>query len=125
MVKIIPVSKRDIDARPTISISHKTYLRALEKLRAQAKAEKRRLITNEGIEDYRQLPKKVKYSSRAFASDKETIKILKKWAKHWGPPEWEQAARLAEIKNISFSVAVAYYLGYEQGTKLDKGKSHE
>jgi len=50
--EIIPVSKRDIDARPNVSISHKVYQKGLEKLRKQAKKEKRRLITRKGIEDY-------------------------------------------------------------------------
>jgi len=55
MAKIIKVSNQPIDGRtPQISISKKNYLEGLENLRKQAKKEKRKLITNEGIEDYTQ-----------------------------------------------------------------------
>ncbi len=53
MKKITKVKNRDIDGRtPNMSISRKNYLNGLEKLRKQAKKEKRNLITNDGIEDY-------------------------------------------------------------------------
>jgi hypothetical protein len=53
MNKIIKVKDRPIDGRtPTMSISGKLYLKGLVKLRKQAKEEKRKLMTNNGIEDY-------------------------------------------------------------------------
>lgn len=50
--KIVPVSKLPIDARPKMSISWKTYDKVLRGLRKKAKREKRKLITNDGVEDY-------------------------------------------------------------------------
>ena len=53
MAKIIKVSKQPLDGRtPHMSISKKNYEAGLEELRKQAKKEKRKLITNEGVEDY-------------------------------------------------------------------------
>lgn len=51
--KIARVSERPIDGRtPNMSISTLTYQKGLENLREQAKREHRKLLTNEGIEDY-------------------------------------------------------------------------
>ena len=53
MKKITKVADRDIDGRtPHMSISVKMYDRVMKKLRKQAKKEKKRLVTNNGIEDY-------------------------------------------------------------------------
>ena len=52
-MKITRTKDRPIDARiPNISISHKTYLKVLRKLRRKAKIEKRKLLTEDGVEDY-------------------------------------------------------------------------
>lgn len=54
MKRIIRVKDRPIDGRhPRISFSRANYLKGLEKLREQAKKEKRQLLTDSGIEDYR------------------------------------------------------------------------
>lgn len=53
MKKIVKTSERPLDGRtPHISISHKNYMIGLKKLRKQAKKEKRKLITDDGIENY-------------------------------------------------------------------------
>ena len=53
MAKIIKVSERPIDGRrPMMSISARMYQKGLANLREQAKREKRKLLTDEGIEDY-------------------------------------------------------------------------
>jgi hypothetical protein len=53
MKKIVKVKDRPLDGRtPHISISAKNYQKGLEKLREQAKREKRKLITNDGVENY-------------------------------------------------------------------------
>lgn len=52
-MKIVKTQDRPLDGRtPNMSISTANYLKGLEKLRAQAKAEHRKLITNNGVEDY-------------------------------------------------------------------------
>jgi len=51
--KIIRVKDRPIDGRhPHMSISHAHYMKGLEKLREKAKKEKKKLLTDDGIEDY-------------------------------------------------------------------------
>jgi len=56
ITKITKIKDRPLDGRtPNISISTKTYLKGLNNLREQAKKEKRKLITNDGIEDYSQI----------------------------------------------------------------------
>ena len=47
------MSERPLDGRtPNMTISSKMYKEGLENLRKQAKKERRKLITNYGIEDY-------------------------------------------------------------------------
>jgi len=53
MKEITKVSERPLDGRvPNMSISSASYQKGLAKLRKQAKEEKRKLITNKGVEDY-------------------------------------------------------------------------
>ena len=53
MKKLTPVANRPIDGRiPHMSISSKTYREGFAKLREQAKREKKKLITENGVEDY-------------------------------------------------------------------------
>ena len=53
ITKVIPVSRQTINGKCNMSISSERYEKGLEKLRQQAKKEKRKLITNYGVEDYR------------------------------------------------------------------------
>jgi len=51
--KIIRVKDRPIDGRhPHMSISRAHYMKGLVKLREKAKKEKKKLLTDDGIEDY-------------------------------------------------------------------------
>ncbi len=51
--KITKVSERPIDGRvPSMSISSEMYQRGLAKLRKQAKEEHKKLLTENGTEDY-------------------------------------------------------------------------
>ena len=53
MKKITKVKDKSIDGKiPNISISRQKFIKGLEKLRKQAKKEKRKLITDNSIEDY-------------------------------------------------------------------------
>ena len=53
MKKLIQVKNRPLDGRtPSMTISRVSYLNGLAKLRKQAKKEKKKLITNGGIEYY-------------------------------------------------------------------------
>ena len=54
MKPIRKVKDKPLDARcPNISLSSERYQKGLQKLRNQAKAEHRELLTDNGIEDYR------------------------------------------------------------------------
>jgi hypothetical protein len=59
MSKIIKVKDRPLDGlTPSMSISRSMYQSGLDKLREQARREKLVLITNSGVEDYREPQKK-------------------------------------------------------------------
>jgi len=53
--KLVPASESPLDGRvPAMSISSKMYEKGLARLRAQAKREHKKLLTEKGLEDYTQ-----------------------------------------------------------------------
>jgi len=84
MKKITKVSERPLDGRtPHMSISHKTYQKGLKNLRKQAKKEHKKLLTNNGVEDYVHLSLSPYWRNLNDQDRKKLLEIDKKVSKFY------------------------------------------